>query len=139
VLTHKHTSLQSFLTARRGSLIPHLPHPLRTWQQHEAQLCEGLVTVCTSLGNRDAAAWVPASQVLAVAAAAEATTRHPLAEAVLSEARQRGLEVPSCSESVTEPGFGVLGMVDGQQVGMWAGALVMLPANLDPLLSRRAR
>ncbi len=56
-------------------------------------------------------------QVLALAAAAEATTRHPLAAAVLAEAQRRGLDVASCSSSVTEPGYGVLAMLDGQQVG----------------------
>lgn len=66
------------------------------------------------------------AQVLALAAAAEATTRHPLADAVLAEAQRRGLPVASCSSSVTEPGHGVVAMVEGQQVGAAGG----LPAGL---------
>jgi cation transport ATPase len=46
------------------------------------------------------------SEVLRLAAAAEAATRHPLSEAVLREAAARGIEVPAAAEPFTEAGSG---------------------------------
>ena len=44
--------------------------------------------------------------MLRMAAAAEAATRHPLAEAVLREAESRGLSVPHAQDPRTEAGSG---------------------------------
>ncbi|MFH8838156.1 heavy metal translocating P-type ATPase [Streptomyces sp. NPDC017868] len=54
--------------------------------------------------------------VLALAAAAELPSEHPLARAVVAEARARGLEVPEASEFTAEPGRGVRAVVDGREV-----------------------
>lgn len=44
--------------------------------------------------------------LLRLAAAVEASTRHPLAAALTAEASARGLKLPAVSEAKTEPGSG---------------------------------
>lgn len=44
--------------------------------------------------------------LLRVAAAVEASTRHPLAAALAAEANSKGLKLPTVSEARTEPGSG---------------------------------
>ncbi|MEU2233853.1 heavy metal translocating P-type ATPase [Streptomyces vietnamensis] len=53
---------------------------------------------------------------LALAAAAELPSEHPLARAVVAEARARGLELPEASDFTAEPGRGVRAVVDGREV-----------------------
>ncbi|MER5708638.1 heavy metal translocating P-type ATPase [Streptomyces sp. NPDC002122] len=53
---------------------------------------------------------------LALAAAAELPSEHPLARAVVAEARARGLRVPEATDFAAEPGRGVRAVVDGREV-----------------------
>ncbi|MFD3662557.1 heavy metal translocating P-type ATPase [Streptomyces sp. NPDC058659] len=53
---------------------------------------------------------------LALAAAAEVPSEHPLARAVVAEARARGLRVPEATDFAAEPGQGVRAVVDGHDV-----------------------
>ncbi|MEU3479584.1 heavy metal translocating P-type ATPase [Streptomyces sp. NPDC033754] len=53
---------------------------------------------------------------LALAAAAELPSEHPLARAVVAEARARGLRVPEATDFAAEPGRGVRAVVDGHEV-----------------------
>jgi cation transport ATPase len=46
--------------------------------------------------------------LLKLAAAVEASTRHPLAAALSAEAAARGLSLPHAADAVTEPGSGEL-------------------------------
>jgi len=62
------------------------------------------------------AARLSSDDLLRIAAAAEGSTRHPLAEAMAVAAGERGLVVPGCSDAVTEPGEGVTALVEGRQV-----------------------
>ncbi|UQN09171.1 copper-translocating P-type ATPase [Deinococcus sp. QL22] len=57
--------------------------------------------------------------LLRLAAGADQPSQHPLAEAIVAGAKQRGLEVrpPESFDSI--PGYGVVATVDGQQV--WLG------------------
>ncbi|KAG2446299.1 hypothetical protein HXX76_000887 [Chlamydomonas incerta] len=58
-------------------------------------------------------------EVLMLAAAVEAATRHPLADAVLAEARRRGLAAPPAAEAAaTVAGRGVRARVDGRWVAV---------------------
>jgi len=57
-------------------------------------------------------------QVLALAAAVEANTNHPIAEAVLAAAEREGICPAGASSSVTVPGCGVTAMVDGTKVSV---------------------
>ncbi|KNA12609.1 hypothetical protein SOVF_124370, partial [Spinacia oleracea] len=59
-----------------------------------------------------------ASEILQLAAAVEKTTLHPLANAILSKAESCGLQIPSTSRQLTEPGFGTLAEVDGRLVAV---------------------
>ena len=53
---------------------------------------------------------------IAIAAALEQGSAHPLARAVVDAAHVRALTVPSVTETVTARGFGVRGVVDGTKV-----------------------
>ncbi|MEU2182890.1 heavy metal translocating P-type ATPase [Streptomyces thermolilacinus] len=55
-------------------------------------------------------------QVLALAAAAELPSEHPLARAVVAAARERGLPLAGAEEFSSTPGRGVRALVDGRKV-----------------------
>ena len=57
-------------------------------------------------GVGSASAEAAESAVLRLAAAVEAGTRHPLADAVLREAEARGIALPAITDTRTEPGLG---------------------------------
>ncbi|WP_198419255.1 heavy metal translocating P-type ATPase [Cryobacterium sp. Hh11] len=73
-----------------------------------------------AVSQADAAASVPitADEVLAWAAAVEGDSEHPLARAIVSAARTRGLTVPRASEFQTAAAVGVTGLVDGRRIGV---------------------
>jgi Cu+-exporting ATPase len=56
------------------------------------------------------------SELLRIAAAAESGSRHPLAEAIVAEARRRGLDVPTASRFEAIAGCGIVATVDGRAV-----------------------
>lgn len=58
------------------------------------------------------------NDVLAAAAAVEARSEHPLAYAVVTGARDDGLEVVSVDRFDSQTGLGVSGQVDGQEVAV---------------------
>ncbi len=60
----------------------------------------------------------PADALLALAAAAEASSEHPLARAIVAAARERRLAVPPADGFSAEPGHGVRARVDGRTVGV---------------------
>ena len=55
-------------------------------------------------------------QVLALAAAAEQDSEHPLAQAIVRAARERGLEVPASTDFGSSPAVGVTATVGGATV-----------------------
>lgn len=85
-----------------------------------------------------AAEGVNESELLEVAAALESTSRHPLAEAVVSHAREQGVEFEPAVQSSTFHGRGVEGIVDGQPCWIgkpaWAAEQVLLPADVERVL-----
>lgn len=61
-----------------------------------------------------------ADEMLALAAALESRSEHPIATAVVQAAEDKGLKQPEVKEFEAVPGFGVSGMVDGQPVHVGA-------------------
>ncbi|MGH9053187.1 MAG: HAD-IC family P-type ATPase, partial [Acidimicrobiia bacterium] len=80
-----------------------------------------------------------------LAAAAEADSEHPLARAIVAEARAGGVEIPSASGFRAMPGRGVEATVDGSRVAVGGPALLRerdleVPSELDGEVSAwRAR
>ncbi len=63
-----------------------------------------------------------ADALLTLAAAAESPSEHPLARAIVTAARERGLALPAATDFSAEPGFGVRARVDGRQVSLGRAA-----------------
>ncbi|HZM79480.1 MAG TPA: copper-translocating P-type ATPase [Candidatus Limnocylindrales bacterium] len=63
-----------------------------------------------------AADGVPEEKVLKLAATADQPSQHPLAQAIINAARERGLEVAAPHDFDSVPGHGVVATVDGQRV-----------------------
>lgn len=55
-------------------------------------------------------------EVLALAAAAETDSEHPLARAIVAAAKDRGVNVPAAADFTSSPAVGVTATVDGRQV-----------------------
>ncbi len=80
-----------------------------------------------------------ANRVLAVAAAVEKHSTHPLAAAVVAGANARKLSLPEATDVVNQPGLGLWAQVEGLRTGVGSRALfesrqVSLPATLQSLL-----
>jgi Cu+-exporting ATPase len=58
--------------------------------------------------------------VLSLIAAIENSSEHPVARAIVAEARNRGLDLPTVESFNAVPGFGVDGVVDGHRVQIGA-------------------
>jgi Cu2+-exporting ATPase len=62
--------------------------------------------------------------VLALAAAAESDSEHPLAKAIVGEAAKRGLAVPGASDFTSTPAVGVAATVKGHEVRVGGPSLL---------------
>ncbi|BDG61181.1 heavy metal translocating P-type ATPase [Caldinitratiruptor microaerophilus] len=74
---------------------------------------------------------VDPDELLRLAAGAEAPSEHPLAQAVVRGARDRGLEVPSAEGFTAIPGHGVSARVSGRAVAI-GNRRLMDELELDP-------
>jgi heavy metal translocating P-type ATPase len=88
-----------------------------------------------TLGEVVAADGIVAHDVLAVAAAVELGSEHPIARAVVTGAERLGVAVPSASGHAVEPGAGASAVVDGRpaMVGRPEGLRGPLRAQADRL------
>jgi heavy metal translocating P-type ATPase len=59
-------------------------------------------------------------ELLALAAAAEHSSEHPLARAIVDAARERGLDLPQARDFTSAPGVGVKAVIDGRTVEVGA-------------------
>tara|TARA_R110002096_G_scaffold434832_5_gene658267 strand:- start:73569 stop:75695 length:2127 start_codon:yes stop_codon:yes gene_type:complete len=59
-------------------------------------------------------------QLLAIAAAVESKSEHPIARAILQHAKEQGASLPPCSDVQIVPGKGTRGTVDGKRY--WLGS-----------------
>ncbi|NNU79477.1 cadmium-translocating P-type ATPase [Halovulum dunhuangense] len=77
--------------------------------------------------------------ILRLAAALDQASKHPVAQAIVTAARARGLSLPVPSEVAEIPGEGVVGSVEGRRVIVggedFVGRRVGLPAGSDPALA----
>jgi Cu+-exporting ATPase len=56
------------------------------------------------------------TELLRLAAAVESPSEHPLASAIVAEARSRGIDVPACSDFRNSPGLGVKAAVERRTI-----------------------
>lgn len=77
-----------------------------------------------ALVDVEAAPGVERSGLLALVAAVETASEHPLAAAFVAAARERGLATPAARELVATAGAGVRGTVDGRDVAIGHRAFV---------------
>ncbi len=76
-------------------------------------------------------------EALALVAAAETQSEHPIAQAVVAAARERGLELGRANAFEAEPGFGLRAEIDGRLVNVGADRYMeRLGVDLGPLLDR---
>lgn len=71
---------------------------------------EPTITAVETTGNQNE------EEILALAAAAEADSEHPLARAIVNAAKSRGLALPKASGFVSSPAVGVAATVDGTRI-----------------------
>jgi Cu+-exporting ATPase len=64
------------------------------------------------------AAGISEAELLTFAAAAEASSEHPLARAIVAAAQERQLTLPAATEFSAEPGMGVRARVEGKQISI---------------------
>jgi Cu+-exporting ATPase len=80
------------------------------------------------------------AQVLALVASVENRSEHPIAKAIVDDARRRGLEIVETSGFEAEPGFGVRGVVDGRRVEVGADRMMrQLGLDLSVFAATAAR
>lgn len=60
-------------------------------------------------------------RLLAIIAAVESHSEHPIGAAIVEAAQQRGLSLPAVTEFAAEVGYGVRAQVDGREVQVGAG------------------
>jgi Cu2+-exporting ATPase len=70
--------------------------------------------------------------VLRLAAAVEADSEHPLAQAIVAEAKGRGIDAPAASDFESLAGRGAKAMVDGRDVAV-GGPRFLAERGLDPI------
>ncbi|WP_078314493.1 heavy metal translocating P-type ATPase [Mycobacterium sp. D16Q16] len=71
--------------------------------------------------RRNIGSGVPdADEILRIAASVESASEHPVARAIVDSARTRGLTLSPVTGFRNEPGIGVTGVVDGQEVSIEA-------------------
>jgi Cu+-exporting ATPase len=76
-------------------------------------------------------------EVLRVAASLDAGSEHPLADAIVAEARRRGLALSKAEDFNSATGIGVRGIVDGNRVALGNTAMMSESgADPSPLASR---
>ncbi len=78
-----------------------------------------------------------ANQMLALAAALESRSEHPIATAIVQAAEEKQLTLPDVTAFEAVPGFGVSGMVDGQPVHVGAGRF-MQKLGIDTAIGAQA-
>lgn len=72
------------------------------------------------------------SEVLRLAAALDQASRHPMALALVAEARERGLDLPIPDQATEVPGEGLTGVVEGRSVAVGGEHFIARITGKDP-------
>ncbi|MBB1472003.1 heavy metal translocating P-type ATPase [Luteimonas sp. MC1782] len=72
-----------------------------------------------------------ASEVLRLAASLDQVSEHPLADAIVAEARARGLPLSAAEDFDSDTGIGVRGRIDGRAIAV-GNTVLMQGAGADP-------
>jgi len=83
----------------------------------------------------DAAPGLTETEVLRLAAALDQVSRHPVAQALVQEARARGLDLPPPEDAVEVPGAGLTGRVEGRALAV--GGTSLVPGATSPAAGAR--
>jgi len=78
-------------------------------------------------------------KALALAAAVEFRSEHPLARALVAAARARGLNLPDIADFAYQPGLGVAAAVGGQKIAVGSGELMAALGAHSPALDAEAQ
>ena len=84
-------------------------------------LTEGTPSVADVRATHDG---ISREQVIALAAAVESDSEHPLAAAIVDHARDRGITIPAAADFQALPGRGVQAMIDGETVAVGGPAML---------------
>ena len=77
-------------------------------------------------------------EVLRIAASLDAGSEHPLADAIVAEARRRGLALSKAEEFSSTTGIGVRGIVDGKRIALGNTAMMTESGSDASALAGRA-
>ena len=118
------TSISTSMSARQGILIKDR-RALERMRDVDVVLFDKTGTLTKGEhAVTDVAATDSEDTVLAIAAATETDSEHPLARAIITAAHERDLDIPRGSDLRSESGRGVFATVDGAQVAVGGPALV---------------
>lgn len=81
----------------------------------------------------------PADTILALAAAVESHSEHPIAKAIVRAAHTRRLELPPMQEFASHRGAGAEGQIHGQLVQVGSPRLIRAEQGADPALAAALR
>ncbi len=87
-------------------------------------LTEGKPTVASL-----SAIGISENKLIELAAAAEASSEHPLAGAVLAEARARNIDIPSAIAVIAVPGRGITATIDGAKITVGSAEFVLAESS----------
>ena len=87
-----------------------------------------------------AAAGFDEAELLRLAASLDTGSEHPLAQAIVAEARRRGLALAKAESFESGTGLGVRGRVDGRSLSLGSAALMRdLGVSMEPLAAEASR
>ena len=120
------TSISTSLSARNGILVKDriALEQMRTIDTVLFDKTGTLTEGRHAVAGLTVADGVQEDEVLALAAAAEADSEHPLARAIVAYAEERGVTVPAAERFQALSGRGVLATVDGREVAVGGPALL---------------
>jgi len=111
------TSNATAMAAQNGILVKNREAFERAWNVKAVAFDKtGTLTEGRFAVRRVAGQGLSEEALLRLTAALEATSSHPLAEAIVEAAKERGLELPQVADAQAVPGQGIVGNVDGQKV-----------------------